>query len=222
MITSNYPVIIFDMDGLMIDSELLQSLSFKAVLKKHGIIVKDKIVQILGVRATENLEIMKKKFGLKEEVASLLQEKNGFYNKLLEQGVKPMPGLFSLIKLLRENNFRLALASSSGFDTIQLILKKLKILDNFEVVLSGDQVKKGKPDPEIYLKTAEMLKVDPKQCLVFEDAESGINSAKSAGMQCIAVPNIYTKNQDFSKSDLKVKSLKDIDLKTILQVMGRE
>lgn len=218
----NYPVVIFDMDGLMIDSELLQSLSFKAVLKKHGVIVKEKIVQVLGVRVIENLEIMKKKFGIKEEVATLFQEKNEIYHRLLEKGIKPMTGLFSLVKLLSKNNFRMALSSSSNYDAIRLILKKLKMASYFEVVFSGDQVKKGKPDPEIYLKTAEKLKANSEQCLVLEDAQTGVNSAKDAGMKCIAVPNIYTKNQDFLKADLKVKSLMEINIKTIFRVMGEE
>lgn len=218
----NYPVVIFDMDGLMIDSELLQSLSFKTVLKKHGVVVKKKIVQILGVRVIENLEIMKNKFGIKEDVSTLFQEKNESYNKLLEKGVESMPGLFNLVKLLKENNFRMALASSSNYDTIQHVLKKLKMKNNFEVIFSGDRVKKGKPDPEIYLKTAKKLKANTEQCLVFEDAQTGVSSAKSAGMKCIAVPNIYTKNQDFSKADLKVRSLMDINIKTIFQVMKEE
>lgn len=219
---SNYPVIIFDMDGLMIDSELLQSLSFKAVLKKHGVVVRKKIVQILGVRVLENLEIMKKKFGIKEDVASLFREKNEVYDRLLEKKVKPMPGLFRLVELLKKNKFRLSLASSSNYDTIQLVLKKLRLESYFEVVFSGDRVKKGKPDPEIYLKTAEKLKVDPKQCLVLEDTLTGVNSAKSAGMKCIAVPNIYTENKDFPKADLRVKSLTNVDIKTIFRVMGEE
>jgi beta-phosphoglucomutase-like phosphatase (HAD superfamily) len=132
-----------------------------------------------------------------------------------------MPGLFILTDMLKKAGFRLALASSSNFDHIQIVLKKLNLEDCFEVILSGDHVEKGKPNPEIYQKTAQKLRVRPEQCLVLEDTQTGVSAAKGAKMKCIAVPNQYTKGQDFSKADVRVKSLLDISIKIIHQVMEK-
>ena len=90
----------------MIDSEILQSLSFKAVLEKHGVKVKKKIVQKLGVRVIENLELMKKKYGIKESLETLFKEKNEIYDRLLEKEIKVMPGLLKLLKLLKKAHFK--------------------------------------------------------------------------------------------------------------------
>lgn len=213
------PVVIFDMDGLMVDSELLQSISFKGMLKKHGIIVRKKIVQILGVRAVENIKMMKKKYRVKESVKTLFQEKNVIYSQLLKRKIKPMPGLFKLIEALKKSKIRLALASSSNYDHIRTVLSKLGLEKQFEVILSGEHVKKGKPNAEIYLKTAKILRIKPELCLVLEDAQTGVSAAKNAQMKCIAVPNKYTRNKNFSRSDLIVKSLDDITIETILKIM---
>jgi len=216
------PIVIFDMDGLMIDSELLQSISFKQMLKNHGVTVRKKIVQILGVRVVENIETMKKKYGIKENTETLFKEKNKIYSKLLEKKVVPMPGVFTLIQKLEKSGVRLALASSSNYNHICLVLKKLNLEGCFEIILSGERLKKGKPDPEIYQKTAKKLKAKPQQCLVLEDTQTGVTAAKKAGMKCIAVPNQYTKSQDFFQADLIVESLKSISPQLIFKVIGQD
>lgn len=213
------PIIIFDMDGLMIDSELTQSISFKKVLEKHGIKIREKIVQVLGVKVIENLEILKKKYQIKASTKQLFKEKNQIYDRLLKGKITTMPDLFGLIKLLKKAKFRLALASSSNHHHIQLVLKRLNLTNCFEATFSGEQVKKGKPNPEIYLKTAQKLGVRPDCCLVLEDAETGVKAAKNAKMKCIAIPNQYTRSQNFSRADLIVDSLREITIEKILKVM---
>lgn len=206
----------------MIDSELTQSISFKRVLRNHGVHVKKRIVQQLGVRVIENLELMRAKYGIKTSTEVLLKEKNEIYDELLKAGVKTMPGLMELIHRLRDNRFELALASSSNLSHIKVVLDQLKLTDSFVSVFSGDQVTRGKPNPEIYLKTAHKIKVEPGQCLVLEDTQTGVEAAKEAGMKCIAVPNEYTKELDFSRADLKMRSLVQVTIGDILAIMGDE
>jgi len=112
----------------------------------------------------------------------LIKAKAAYFEK---QDIRANKGIKELLKYLRSNGYRTALASSSPLELIRLILDKLDITDHFEVILSGEEVKKGKPEPDIYLEAARRLKSKPSGCIVLEDSQYGVNSAKSAGMTCI-------------------------------------
>jgi HAD superfamily hydrolase (TIGR01509 family) len=116
-----------------------------------------------------------------------------------------------LLRLLKEKKLRIALSSSSARHWIDLILARLKIRGFFEVVVSREEVKKSKPWPEIYLLTAKKLSLTPKECLVLEDTPPGIEAAKKAGMKCLAVPNKFNQQADFSQADWVLRSLVEID-----------
>jgi len=126
-----------------------------------------------------------------------------------------MPGLYDLVDSLKSAGYRIAIASSSILDHIKMVLQGLKLEDKFDVVVSGDQVKHSKPNPEIYLTAATALGVKPEESLALEDASSGVQAAKNAGMMCIAVPNEYTRDGDFSRADLIVSGLGDISVNTV-------
>jgi len=123
-----------------------------------------------------------------------------------------------LLALLKKNNFSIAVASSSVMNHIEMIISGLKIQSYFQVVVSGQFVKRGKPYPDINLEAARQLHVKPEDCLVLDDAQSGVESAKRGNMKIIAVPNKFTINQTFSSADLIVDSLDKIDLDLILSV----
>ena len=106
----------------------------------------------------------------------------------------------------------MAVASSSVRTDIEVILQSLGLLDEFEVIISGDQVKEGKPHPEIFLGAARLLGIEPAHCLALEDTTYGVAAAKAAGMYCIAVPNRFTANQDFDQADLVLDSLAQFEL----------
>lgn len=210
--------VIFDMDGLMIETEHLQSKSFEHVLTNLGIkpeFNQDGVIQIVGVAAKENLKILKEKHGIAQDVESLLKKKQKFYIKLLLQNLKPKKGLFPLLKKLKKKGLKLAIASSSSLEHIKLVLKGLGLSDDFDVIVSGESVPHGKPHPDVFLKAAEKLNVDPGECLVLEDAQSGVEAAFRAKMQVIAVPSKYTKSHDFAKADLIVPSLEKITIDII-------
>jgi len=204
--------VIFDMDGLMVDTEPLYSKAMSQVAEKRGKSFTLEIKQkLMGRRAIESLTIFKEHLGLNESPEELLLEREEIYGKLLAQNITPMPGLFKLLELLNKLGLRKAIASSSKQRWIELIINKLGIVDQFEIIVSGEEIKHGKPDPEIYLLTSKKLNLAPEECLVLEDALSGVASAKAAKMKCITVPNQFTQGLDFSNADLVVNSLEEID-----------
>lgn len=207
--------VIFDMDGLMIETEHLQSKSFEHVLKKHGVkpeFNEDGVVQKVGITAKDNLLMLKKKHGIDEEVEILLANKQKVYKALLEKNIKPKEGLLNLIQSLKKKGFKLAVASSSSLAHIILVLMKLGLNEKFDAVVSGENLQKGKPHPDIFLEAAKQLNVDPQLCLVLEDAESGVVAAHAAKMKVIAVPNKYTNSHNFAKADIVLSSLAKIDI----------
>ena len=205
----------------MIDSELLQSKSFEEVLISYGKKPDNKengIIQQVGLTARDNFKILKEKYHINEKLSVLLKKKNKIYKILLEKNIKPKFGLIYLLKMLKKNSFFLAVASSSKLKYINLVLNHLQIRKYFNVVVSGESVNRGKPNPEIYLQVSKELGIPTGNCLVLEDAPSGIEAAKSAGMRVIAVPDKYTKNSNFSKADLVVSSLPKVTLKKIYRL----
>lgn len=210
--------VIFDMDGLMIETEHLQSKSMEKVLKEYGIkpkINKDGVVQVVGITAKDNLLLFKKKYHINENVNVLLDKKQQIYLRLLKKQIVAKEGLVNLLRLLKRYRVKIAVASSSALDHILLVVSELKIKHFFKVLVSGEHLKKGKPHPDIFLKVAKDLGLKPVDCIVLEDAQPGVIAAKRANMKVIAVPNQFTKSQDFSKADLIVNSLKDIKWSTL-------
>lgn len=131
-----------------------------------------------------------------------------------------MPGLITLINSLAESDYTLAIASSSIRPKIDIILARLELTRKFGIVISGEEIKRGKPAPDIFLRTSEVAGIEPIRSLVLEDATNGILAARAAGMRVIGVHNrfIYERiglRQDLSKADLEVESLGDITPATI-------
>ncbi len=153
---------------------------------------------------------------LKESVKELIEERRKiFYSLLNKEEIKLMPGLINLLNILKKNNKKIAIASSSEKEYIEYILNKFNIKEFFEVIISGYEIEKGKPEPDIFLKASEKLKVSPNECLVIEDSRNGVLAAKRAGMKCIAIPNSITKNQDFSLANKVLNSLNEITIELI-------
>ena len=204
---------IFDMDGLMIDSEPLQLRAMNASLQPYGArIEEDEWAGLIGQRGVDIFTSIREREGLEVEVPELLRIKNEAYHKILESEVHAMPGLDSAIEVCKRAGLRLALASSSVLRDIFIVLDRLGLRSVFDVVVSGEHVERGKPEPDIFLQTAELLGIPPGECVVLEDTTHGVAAAKAAGMLCIAVPNHYTRGQDFHAADLVLGSLADLSL----------
>lgn len=137
-----------------------------------------------------------------------------------ETNLRPIPYISELIVDLYKNNFSLALASSSPHEQINYILENLGIKRYFHSTISGEDVKEGKPHPEIFLKAARSVGIDPESCVVIEDSHNGVTAAKNANMKCIGYKNPNSGNQDLSNADITVLSLKKISGALVKNVLN--
>jgi len=227
--------LIFDMDDLMIDGHKMHISIMEKILVKYGValhqgpkaLTKVEEAQTFGHKIIKIFEFLVKRYHLKTLITAdaLNEEFNKLLLSTLFQNVEAMPGLDVLIERLRKTSYAFAIASSATRVKINIVLKVLGLLNFFQVIVSGDEVRHGKPSPDIFLKAAEKLNVDPSQCIVFEDATNGIEAAKAAGMYCIGVHNPYTYErlgirQNLYKADREVYRLNDITLDMIKTVNG--
>ena len=201
--------VIFDLDGLLADTECLHCRAYQTALREYGIELEDSEYAEHWVRFGKGIADWLAGRGLTLDPDVLRLRKAKHYLDLLALSLRPMDGALELLEFLSGKS-KLALASSSYRDAIDGVLGGLGIGHYFEVVVSGLDVAKVKPAPDIFLKAAADLRVEPAQCLVFEDAEKGVVAAHRAGMRCIAVPNEYTKHHDFSKATKICATLREI------------
>ena len=138
--------------------------------------------------------------------------KNRAYSASIQSRVTPMPGLYELVEKCKIAGLAMAVASSSVLDDVRAIVQALRLEGAFSALVSGNDVSRGKPDPEIFLETARRMNVEPRDCVVLEDTAHGVQAARRAGMLCVAVPNNFTEDHDFSQADMIVKSLAEFDL----------
>ena len=203
--------VIFDVDGLLLDSEPIWSLADRELLKRRGIDYRDELkTRIVGKGQVESAQNIKDYYQLRDPIDELVTERRKILNELLKANLRLMPGAQKLIDLLAKNNFRLAIASSQSKEIIDLIIKSFALGEKFSVIVYGDEVVRGKPEPDIYLLAAERLAIWPEEALVLEDSNNGAIAAKKAGMKVIVIPNQYNRGQAFPLADLVVESLADI------------
>ena len=203
--------VIFDMDGTMVDTEGLWKEINTAMGEKYGVVFDKKVrLQMMGRKEDDALRAFKEYYGLKVDIEELMQ----FRRKMLFEGVskvKIKTGLYELLDLIDSMGIKKAIATSSYREFAQKVINFIKVNDRFEVFMTGDQLTHGKPDPEIFLRTAHMLGVDPSDCLVLEDAQNGIEAAYNAGMRSIALPHEHSSSHDFSKATKVISSMGEID-----------
>jgi HAD superfamily hydrolase (TIGR01509 family) len=202
--------VIFDMDGLMFDTETLFFLAEDEVAKIYGkTFTLDIQVKMMGQKGVHAIETMCRELGIIEDPEKVMQERDEKYIELLKTTSKPMVGLLELLDFLDAHSIRKAIATSSNRIWVDILLSRAAISNRFEYIVTGQDVRVGKPDPEIYLKAVEFLQVPARSCLVLEDSINGIRSGKAAGCIVVAVPDSHTAHQDFSESDYVVSSLAD-------------
>jgi HAD superfamily hydrolase (TIGR01509 family) len=206
--------VIFDLDGLLADTEKLHRRAYQEVLGKFGIELTDSEYGEHWIRFGKGIDDFVREKNLSVNPSVLRAEKTRRYQQLVEQSLEPMPGALSLLERL-EGRKTCALASSSYPDAVECVLRKLGVARYFATIAAKDSVGRLKPFPDIFLYVAERLNVEPASCVVLEDAEKGVIAAKDAGMKCIAVPNEYTHHNDFSKATLVLSSLTQVTLELL-------
>ncbi|KNY27172.1 HAD family hydrolase [Pseudobacteroides cellulosolvens] len=213
--------VIFDMDGVIVDSEPIHFEVDKKVLKKCNLNVNDEILNsYVGIPNPEMWKDLKEKYNLVPSVEELLKLQSEFKIEFLkETKIEAIDGVKGLLNELKQNNIILAVASSSPRFFIETILETIKIRECFNVILSCEEVQRGKPYPDIFLITAEMLKVNPQECIVIEDSTNGVKAALSAGMRCIGYANLNSGLQDLSSASTIVNSICEINYDFMISIM---
>jgi HAD superfamily hydrolase (TIGR01509 family) len=203
--------IVFDLSGLLVDDEPIQLQATNHALAPYGVTLsaKEWIEKCVGHKPSEYLSSLVPTSS-SADIARLIQYKDTIYEKLIAGKAKKLvrPGALSLLRYARISKRRMALATSTTRTGATMILGEngLNVWNSFNLVVTGDDVGRAKPDPEIYNRVRSQLG-DALVYLVFEDSSSGVASAKGAGMSCIAVPNRFTANQNLAMADLVITSL---------------
>ncbi len=204
--------VIFDMDGLLINSEPFWARAELEVFPKYGVnLTLDDCKMMQGVSIREVVGYWYKKFPWKgPSVGQVAQEITQRVEQLIVEQGSLLPGVVDVLEFFRKLNMPMAVASSSNPELIELVLKRFEIIDYFKFFHSAKFEKAGKPAPDVFLTTARKLDVLPQECLVFEDSYNGILAAKRANMKVVAVP--YPGNFEdprFDIADLKLRSLEE-------------
>ncbi|MEO6949603.1 MAG: HAD family phosphatase [Ginsengibacter sp.] len=195
--------VIFDLDGTLIDNNGFHLKTWKKYLEDSGRSMSDTEFN-LHLNGRTNADAIKYIYGkdiTEEEVVKHTEDKEALYRVLYKPFIEPVKGLIPFLEELHKMNIPMAIATSGVQSNIDFFFENIPVKKYFPIVVNSSHIKKGKPDPEIYLKTASILKVDPAKCLVFEDAVVGLQSAQAAGMKVIVLTTTQTK-EELKNADL--------------------
>lgn len=201
--------VIWDLDGVIVDTAPFHFAAWRKIAQGRGRnYTKEDFQESFGRRNDDILRSLFEDIS-PGEIESLSRRKEEIFRSLVRNNVKPLPGVLRLLDILEEKGFSIALASSAPYENIELMLSEIGIKDRFHSIIGSEEVSKGKPDPEGFLKAAERVDVPPERCIVIEDAPSGVEAAKACGMKCIAVTNTHP-GQALAGADLVVDNLEGV------------
>jgi beta-phosphoglucomutase len=189
---------IFDMDGTLIDNTPYHFKSWQALFKKHDLGTLTLETYRTEISGVPIIETLRRLFGKDYDEAglhALLEEKESYYREIYAPFLAPINGLENFLTALKDAGIKMAIASSATVEDIDFVLNKIPIRDDFEAIIDGSRVSKGKPNPQIFLKAAEEMKARPEDCVVFEDSLAGIKAANAAGMKVVGITTGHTADQ---------------------------
>ncbi|MCS7253460.1 MAG: HAD family phosphatase [Armatimonadota bacterium] len=207
--------VIFDLDGVLVDSSEFHFQAWQIWAKRHG--------------TTMTYEFFRETFGMvndniiphlipreltKEELKALSDEKEAIFREVARGRIKPLKGAVELVRALQDAGYRLAIGSSTPRKNIEAVLESIGLDDAFKVRIAAEDVTKGKPEPDVFLKASAGIGVPPNRCAVIEDAVAGVEAAKRAGMRAIAVATTHPKER-LSHADIVVDSIADVTVEMI-------
>ena len=205
--------VIFDMDGVIINSEPLHQKAYQMMFNEFNLNVSDELYSSFTGMATYPIcEKLCAVFSLNYTSKLLVESKRKHFKSLFENGheFKLIDGVLKLIQHYKQNGITLVLASSASMANINMIFKKFSLDQYFKAKISGADLKASKPHPEIFEKASKLSGHPKNKCLVIEDATNGIIAAKSAGIFCVAFDGGHSKNQDYSKADITINEFEAI------------
>jgi len=211
--------VIFDMDGVIVDNHNYHVKAWKefCAIKNIPFDEQEFRTKYFGKNNHDILTGLLTKDISEEEVIHLGEAKEELYRKIYQPYIKPVEGLKKIIKSLKITNISLAVATSARKPNLDFIVNSLQIEPYFDALVDASMVQNSKPDPEIFLKAAYQLGVEPQDCVVFEDSVSGINAAKAAGMRVVALLTTHNRNE-LPDASLFVKDFTDESLPDFLKI----
>ena len=208
-----YKAVVFDMDGVIFDSERLVVECWKEIADKYGIQDIEKMCrECLGINRTETERRFLAYYGNDFPYDKYKTEMSELYHSRYSGGRLPMkPGITELLSFLKESGKKIALASSTRKSIVVAELSDAGIIDYFDVIICGDMVERSKPEPDIYLKACECLHIKPQEAYAIEDSYNGIRSATRGGLRAIMVPDLAEPTEEMKQlSEVILESLVDV------------
>ena len=213
--------VIFDMDGVIVDTEPVHHYAYNQHFKQLNIEVTPEMYASFTGNSTKNIfERLKAEFQLQEEVTTLVGTKRELFNEAFDQkeDLFLLDGVEDLIKELYDNGMQLVLASSSATVTINRIFNRFGLHQYFSHIVSGEDFPKSKPHPAIFQHAAFLAQTPVENCIVIEDSTNGILAAKAAGIYCIGYDSFHSKMQDYSKADKVIKHFNELSYDSIKSI----
>ncbi|MCC8074154.1 MAG: HAD family phosphatase [Clostridiales bacterium] len=216
LINNNMSGAVFDMDGLLIDTERISMTAWKKAGEMLNIPNADSIgIECIGMNGASVKALLKDRLKSEQAVHKYLSLCTEIYNEILSDGIPVKAGAKEILEYLKSNGFEIALATSTSFKRATDNMQKCGLISFFDEIVTGDSVLKGKPDPEIYLTACKKINKKPNECFAFEDSKNGILSAVTAGCKTIMIPDLWQGDEKtdkllFAKCDTLLKALEII------------
>ena len=216
--------VLFDLDGTIIDSEPLHTEAVLRLLRDRSVDLKaSDLDRFIGISSSVMWREMRERFGFAESVEALKELQHRANVEMLEDSESILiPGVLPLLRDLRDRGIRTAVASSSTREYIETVLSKYELDSLFDVVVSGEEVPRGKPRPDVFLRAAELLGVEPGSCVVIEDSDNGLTAAREAGIRSIGFRNPNSGRQALSLADRIVDDIREVSVALLQRLVDSE
>ena len=212
--------VIFDMDGVIVDTEPVHNYAYYQHFKLLGIEVSEEMFATFTGNSTKNVfEKIKDHFGIIEDTTTLVEKKRSLFNAAFDtkEDLFLLEGVENLIKQLHKNGIQLILASSSSKVTISRVFNRFNLHPYFSHIISGEDFQQSKPNPAIFLESVRLSNSKKENCIVIEDSTNGIKAAHAAGIFCVGYRSINSKKQDYSLANVVIDNFEELDFATILK-----
>ena len=212
--------VIFDMDGVIVDTEPVHNYAYYQHFKLLGIEVSEEMFATFTGNSTKNVfEKIKDHFGVIEDTTTLVEKKRSLFNAAfdIKEDLFLLEGVENLIKQLHKNGIQLILASSSSKVTISRVFNRFNLHPYFSHIISGEDFQQSKPNPAIFLEAVRLSNSKKENCIVIEDSTNGIKAAHAAGIFCVGYRSINSKKQDYSLANVVIDNFEELDFATILK-----
>lgn len=204
--------VIFDLDGLLIDSEPLQFIAWDAFVRRYGkTLSEDQKRRMYGTRLVDSAELVARELELPIDARDVASERDALFFEMIPGNILPKPGAVELLQILHQREIPTALATSGHASYVELALKSANLPRHFDAEVTGDLVTNGKPHPETFLTAARLLEVAPHETLILEDSPQGVRAAVRSGAVCFAIPDDPARRDaDLSDAQLVLSSLSEV------------